>query len=541
MLRVTAVSPKLGALAAACCLFLLSACHQTDQPTAPRYGVSRSLSTGLGSQITPGDLLFPDAGLNAIQEFNPSTRQVVHTWPLPAPFTYAYPWMLLTALVDQSHHDILTNARDAGGGPVVLVLNSFGQYVTSQQAGSGYFLQQLIFDPTDPRQQTVLGGIPFEPAINAINPFADSVMVKVLQNGNWIGLASCQNQLFAGDFGSGFVYRYLDTAPYLEASLVGVFANVIAASRSNEIDGMAFGQPSPSGSTGCAPPRPDLPAPSFPNLYVTQVGGNRVLEFDSIGRYVTSFTGGGLNHPGEIFSNPEDGLLYVGNQGDDGLVIMRQDGTQVAVVHLGGSVIGTGALVPNSGYSPSPPGTPPGLGNRTICNAFRTSPGWVTVAVADSTCNVGPAQYFYRTIEYLGRDTTGSTVKTCAVDPIPSGWVGIAWPGTCFDAFGSTLYYKTIQKVEGMPPGSTANMCSIDQAPTGWVEVGWPGSGPCATTGGVSMWERTIENIAGLPRGSIVNLCGVDPVPPGWRLVKTGGQCATEFGTTYDYREIRRL
>ncbi len=318
-----------------------------------------------GPAVQSSHLVFPNYGLNAIQEFDPVTRTVIQTIPIPTPYTLQGSIMLLTILVRQSDHAIFVNVRNAAGDPGVLVLNDHGQFVAEANATSnpGWFLQQMAFDPLDATQSAVLGGVPFFPEIRAVNPFVPSVTARVATSAaNFIGLTTdSQGHLYAGDFSSGQAFLYANNGTAL-----GSFADVLAASGSGEINGMA--------------------RDSAGNLYVAQNTHNRVLKFSSTGALIATLTSPAFNQPSSPFFNPNDGLLYVGNQGDGNVVIVTPSGTQAGVATLGGQTIGVAALVPGScQYSIAPSLASFGASGGSGDVVVNTSPGcaWTALSNAD--------------------------------------------------------------------------------------------------------------------------------------------------------------
>jgi hypothetical protein len=84
------------------------------------------------------------------------------------------------------------------------------------------------------------------------------------------------------------------------------------------------------------------------NTYVAQGARNQIAKFNSSGQFAGSFTAPSFNYVTSVFYSPEDDLLYVGNESDDGLTILTTEGVLVDSVHLGGRVIGTPGVLRQS-------------------------------------------------------------------------------------------------------------------------------------------------------------------------------------------------
>jgi len=280
------------------------------------------LTTSVAKGIDPGNLVFPNYGLNALQVFNTTSREVVQTIPVPPPYSIQGSIMLLTVLVRGSDHNIFVNVRDGSGNPAVLVLTEQGQFVAAQDAtpDAGWFLQQIAFDPLDASESTVIGGVPFLPEIRAINPFTHSVTTRVsTASANFIGIATdSQGNIYAGDYNTQRIFIYHVTGVY-----TGVYIDV---------EGTAG-----YGTNGMA-------GDGEGNTYIA--GDDRIAKYDSANNLVGVFTNASFNQPNSVFFNPNDGLLYVSNQGDGNVIIMTTSGSEVDVVSLGGMDAGVPGLVP---------------------------------------------------------------------------------------------------------------------------------------------------------------------------------------------------
>jgi hypothetical protein len=348
----------------------------TTAPTITACAANKTLSASANCQVAIPDLtsevsatdncaaaqagarhlMIPNALLNAIQEFDPVTRSVVRTLPLPSPYSFSDPPMLLTALVRAGDRSILVNARNSGGSPALLVLANDGQFVTAQVTGGGW-LQQLVFDPRDQTQSTVLGGVPFITEIQAFNPFAGTVSIRITRpDANFIGIATDSlGQIYAGDHRAGQILLYDSTGVFQR-----VFANVGTATGSNEINAMT--------------------RDADGHVYVAQNSSNRIAKFTSTGAFATFLTSPSFNQAISAFFNPGDGLLYVGNFNDGRLITMTTSGVEVGVTNLGGRHLGVPGLI----------SAPPALTiTQTPAAGTMVGPGThaVTLTVSDAAGN----------------------------------------------------------------------------------------------------------------------------------------------------------
>jgi len=274
-----------------------------------------------GTQIGAGHLVFPNVGLNALQEFDPVMRAVVNTISLPAPFTYSGSPVIETVRIRQSDRGILTNAY-LNGNSAVVALSSSGQFVAAEQV-SGGLLQELAFDPLDGTQSTVLAGNPSSPNVIAVDPYGSSQSTRISQQGaSYTGLTTdAVGRIYAGNSATGQIFRYLT-----DGTQGSLFADVMKATGSAEIDALAID--------------------SDGNVYTAQGSSNRIAVFNSTGTFLNFLTDPGFNQNAYVYFNPNDGLLYAGNQADDALTILTTAGTAVAVIHLGGKAVGVPDLVP---------------------------------------------------------------------------------------------------------------------------------------------------------------------------------------------------
>lgn len=286
-----------------------------------------SLSSGdvleSSSPVTPGNLLFPNIGLNAIQELNPATRQVVQTVPLPPGYTYSGAAMLNSILVRNGGQGILANVREvATGAPVVILLSNTGALKQVAQAPAGAsFIQQMVFDPLDSSRSTILAGIPFASAIGFVG--GGGAGIRVFESGlNAIGLVvDRQARLIAGDYATGTLRVYSAGGQFLR-----VLTDILALTGSNEINGMT--------------------RDSQGTLFLAQNSSQRLVKVTPTGAFVGYITHASFNRPASVYYDLRDQRLYVGNLGDGGLTILGAGGSTVDVVDMGGSGIGTGVRIP---------------------------------------------------------------------------------------------------------------------------------------------------------------------------------------------------
>jgi uncharacterized protein (TIGR03437 family) len=276
-----------------------------------------------GSQIGAGHLVFPNVGLSALQEFDSVKLAVVNTIPLPALFTYSGPSVIETVRIRQSDGGILTNAYTNGNSAVVALSNS-GQFVAAEQV-SGGALQELAFDPLDSTQSTVLAGSLSGADLIAVDPYSGTQTTRINQKGaNYTGLAiDSVGRVYAGNPATGQIFRYL-----ANGTQGSVFADVQQATGSSEINALAID--------------------SGGNVYAAQGGSNRIAVFNGSGTFLNFLTDAGFNQNVSVYFNPNDGLLYAGNQADDGLTILTTAGTPVATVHMGGKTVGVPDVVPGA-------------------------------------------------------------------------------------------------------------------------------------------------------------------------------------------------
>lgn len=85
---------------------------------------------------------------------------------------------------------------------------------------------------------------------------------------------------------------------------------------------------------------------SVGNVYLAQNSSGHIAVFDATGEFVQFLTAASFNDPVDVYYNPDDGLLYVGNKSDGVLTVLSTDGAVEAVVDLAGAHIGTAGRVP---------------------------------------------------------------------------------------------------------------------------------------------------------------------------------------------------
>ena len=274
-----------------------------------------------GSPVSPGatHLLFPNAGINAVQEFDPVQKMVVNTIPLPAPFTYSGS-ALGSVRTRLSDGGILTNAS-VDGTSAVLALTSAGKFAAFEEAPNSA-LQQLAFDPLDDTQNTILAA---GAGIFALNPYSSTLSTRISQpDANLAGIAvDSTGRIYTGAAASGQLFRYLPNGT--QGSL---FADVSESTGSDEIGSIAID--------------------SQNDVYVAQGSANRIARFDSTGAFLGILLSSVFKPGASVFFNPNDGLLYVGDQTDDQLNILTVEGNAVAAVHMGGVGIGVPDVAPRA-------------------------------------------------------------------------------------------------------------------------------------------------------------------------------------------------
>ncbi len=321
--QLTATIPAALTTAAGTASLTVKAASGTSN-SVPFIVAGTTTTTTGGQIIGTNHLLFPNVGLNALQEFDPVNRVVVNTISLPAPFTYSGSAVIETVRIRTSDGGILTNAY-ANGNSTVVALSNSGQFVAAEQLPSG-LLQELAFDPLDSTQSTVLAGNPPSPNVIAVDPYSSTQSARIsLEGAGYTGLAiDSVSRVYAGDPATGQILRYLPNGTP-DGTQGSLFADVLQATGSSEIDALAID--------------------SDNNVYAAQGGSNRIAKFDSGGNFLNFLTDSGFNQNAYVYFNPNDGLLYAGNQADDALTILTTAGTPVAVVHMGGKTVGVPDLV----------------------------------------------------------------------------------------------------------------------------------------------------------------------------------------------------
>jgi len=294
----------------------------------------------LASSITAGNILVPLAPYG-IQELKPGTLVKVQTIPLPSEYIFASGGSeISTVLVRSSDHHIFANVRDHAHSdiPTLLELDSSGAFISAMHPEFGaHTLDQLIFDPSDSTQATVLGpvfkgsGLPWD--VDALKPSTSVVSVKVSLGGAiFHGIArDSLGNIYVGNSATGIIEEYSSLGKHLKA-----FAKVTDAGSSPLILGMSFDDTD--------------------NLYIAQGPTHKILKFSSSGVFLHAFTAPHILDPYGVFFNHADHLLYVGGVAHPVITVLKTDGTFVTDdfstnVIYGGSGIGQATVVP--GLAPS--------------------------------------------------------------------------------------------------------------------------------------------------------------------------------------------
>ena len=289
----------------------------------------------LAHPITPGDILIPLAP-HDIQELKPGTLVKVQTIPLPSGYIF-HGSQVSTVLVRSSDHHIFANVRDHAHSdmPTLLELDSSGGFISALHPESGTIaLHQLIFDPADSTQETVLGPV-FKSSggfgdVDALKPSTFSVSVKLsLADANFAGIArDSLGNIYVGNYITGIIEEYSSLGAYIKA-----FAKVTDAGSSHTILGMTFDDTD--------------------NLYVAQSDAHKVLKFSSKGVFLAAFMYPHSVAPIGVFFNHADHLLYVGDDGLPFITVLKTDGTFVTddtsgpnVLYPAGTSVGQATVVP---------------------------------------------------------------------------------------------------------------------------------------------------------------------------------------------------
>ena len=447
-----------------------------------------------GNSTGAGHLLFPNVGLNALQEFDPVKLAVVNTIPLPAPFTYAGSLTIETARIRKSDGGILTNAY-TNGTSAVLALSNTGQFVAAEEVPNP-FVQQLVFDPLDGTQSTVLAGSPFSPDVIAVSPYSGSLSTRISQQGaNFIGLATDSvGRLYTGNFATGQVFRYLP-----DGTQGSLFADVLKATGTSDINALAID--------------------SNNNLYVAQNSSNQIAKFDSTGTFVGLLTNPAFNQNAYLFFNPSDGLLYAGNQADDVLTILTTAGTPVATVHMGGKTVGVPDVVP---AAPTPT---QGLMELTLTGlTFQTpqggsAPPFQSFAVVNNT---SAAFLFTANVTTTsggswltvsggsGSVAAGQVGAPIAVSVNPSGLAPSDYYGTIeIDAAGVANSPQFVTVVLNILPATANPGASV--SPTGMIFT--------AVVNGASPASQSVAVSDVLSRSTSFTATGTTTTSPSWFTV----------------------
>jgi uncharacterized protein (TIGR03437 family) len=371
-----------------------------------------------GSPVSPGatHLLFPNAGINAVQEFDPVQKMVVNTIPLPAPFTYSGS-ALGSVRTRLSDGGILTNAS-VDGTSAVLALTSAGKFAAFEEAPNSA-LQQLAFDPLDDTQNTILAA---GAGIFALNPYSSTLSTRISQpDANLAGIAvDSTGRIYTGAAASGQLFRYLPNGT--QGSL---FADVSESTGSDEIGSIAID--------------------SQNDVYVAQGSANRIARFDSTGAFLGILLSSVFKPGASVFFNPNDGLLYVGDQTDDQLNILTVEGNAVAAVHMGGVGIGV-------------PDVAPGASAAALAQTGTTLSGLTFQTPQGSA--PPPAQGFQ-----LFTNSTPPLSFTTKVSTVSGGsWLSVAGGAGSVSAAGPSTAINVTVNPSGLQAGVYFGSIEIDAA-----------------------------------------------------------------------------
>jgi hypothetical protein len=285
-------------------------------PDAPPADAAPDASSTL---LSSGRLLFPNRGLNAIVVFDPVSQKVVGTVPVPSPHNMTAN-LLFTALYRAADKSIYLNVSN-GTVASVIAFTEGGTILGSRSSGEKY-IQQMIFDPLDTSQKTILAGAPFSNDVKAINPITGTLSTRLtITKGNIIGLIKTGGMLLVGDHSSGTLRLHANSG-----AAISTFADLGTLTGKTEVNGMT--------------------RDAVGNIYIAQNSSSRIVKLTAAGALTGYISVSVFNKPAYVFFNPKDGLLYVGNQGDDGLVIVNTSGVLIKRVGLGGSNIGQGTVIP---------------------------------------------------------------------------------------------------------------------------------------------------------------------------------------------------
>jgi|SRR5579863_649516 len=286
-------------------------------------------ATVSATSITTGDLLVPFVSGSSILEFAPgSLASPVLTIGLPSGYTYTT-GQIESVIVRSSDQHIFTNVLHDGIG-TVLELDSSGAFVAALASPSSSFVNQLVFDPSDPTHSTVLAGNTSGSAVHEVDKFdpdAGTTGTKFTQaSAVFTGLAiDSTGLIYVSNENTGVVEQYSGAGVFIEH-----FATIASATSPMTSDmsltGMTFD--------------------SLGDLYVGQDTSGYILKFSGSGGYLASF-GTDVLHPEGPFYNPGNSLLYIGSKSTSFLTTIKTDGTSAAETSMGSTTgVGIPTIVP---------------------------------------------------------------------------------------------------------------------------------------------------------------------------------------------------
>jgi predicted Ser/Thr protein kinase len=262
----------------------------------------------------PGNLAFPDRLSKSIVEFDKKTLAPRQAIPLPTGLSFEL--QVATLLIRDRDGGFLVNARKID--PVVLAYTASG-VVLAEQSVDARFLNQLVFDPADGFQDTVVGGAPFTQGALAVNPYHHRVARKCVDSaGDYVGAClDAGRNIYMSEYGSGEIRRFRPD---------GSFDRVFAQVEPQSVTGLAV---NPEGE-----------------ILIAQHQSNRIPVIDRQGKIVRRISAPELQGVSQITVDPRDGLIYATSERNGRLVILDRNGLVQREIDLGGSRLGVGCVVP---------------------------------------------------------------------------------------------------------------------------------------------------------------------------------------------------